>query len=123
MDQDSLESFTSLCFKSADVKCFSKGTVNIIRVLVYWHSYVHHGGFNLVHITYQISVAVFGILVGPAVMFVMLQAGLNEVSECEPKDSFFWICCVCCKKIIAKFPAGMLSTLLLQQNPATIIHT
>ena len=75
--------------------------MNIIRVLIYWHSYVHHGGFNLVHITYQvrkttnnnktvnqikkqninyqISVAVFGILVGPAVMFVMLQAGLTEV--------------------------------------------
>ena len=80
--------------------------MNIIRVLIYWHSYVHHGGFNLVHITYQVhihiiykvtityhitykvshihityqvSVAVFGILVGPAVMFVMLQAGLSEV--------------------------------------------
>ena len=83
--------------------------MNIIRVLVYWHSYVHHGGFNLVHITYQvitwftslnhlvhwitwftspnhlvhitfqISTAVFGILIGPAVMFVMLQAGLSEV--------------------------------------------
>ena len=55
--------------------------MNIIRVLIYWHSYVHHGGFNLVHITYQISVAVFGILVGPAVMFVMLQAGLSEVCD------------------------------------------
>ena len=71
---------------------FSKGTVNIIRVLVYWHSYVHHGGFNLVHITYQISVAVFGILVGPAVMFVMLQAGLNEVCA-KQTIVFFWICC------------------------------
>ena len=29
--------------------------MNIIRVLVYWHSYVHHGGFNLVHITYQVT--------------------------------------------------------------------
>ena len=75
--------------------------MNIIRVLIYWHSYVHHGGFNLVHITYQvknnnnknslqsyqISVAVFGILVGPAVMFVMLQAGLTEVPLWSMSDT------------------------------------
>ena len=29
------------------------GTVNILRVLFYWHSYVRHGGFNLIHILYQ----------------------------------------------------------------------
>ena len=32
------------------------GTVNTIRVLIYWHSYVRHGGFNIIHIVYQVLV-------------------------------------------------------------------
>ena len=56
------------------------GTVNLLRVLFYWHSYVRHGGFNLVHILYQASVAFFGILIGPAVMFTMLAFGLAAIT-------------------------------------------
>ena len=82
--------------------------MNIIRVLIYWHSYVHHGGFNLVHITYQISVAVFGILVGPAVMFVMLQAGLSEV---------------CAKGIIASYGYVVLLLYKVHSNRYTLRQT
>ena len=59
------------------------GTVNILRVLFYWHSYVRHGGFNLIHILYQSSVAFFGILVGPAVMYTMLVFGLSSFTGLE----------------------------------------
>ena len=54
------------------------GTVNLFWVLFNCHSYVRHGGFNLIHILYQVSLAFFGILVGPAVMFTMLLFGLSS---------------------------------------------
>ena len=60
------------------------GTVNILRVLYYWHSYVRHGGFNLIHIIYQASVAFLGILIGPAVMFTMLLFGISAISDIPP---------------------------------------
>lgn len=60
------------------------GTVNVLRVLFYCHSYVHHGGFNLIHILYQVSVVFFGLLIGPAVMYTMLLFGLSEVTGLQP---------------------------------------
>ena len=56
------------------------GTVNLLRVLFYWHLYVRNVGFNLLHILYQAIVAFFGILIGPAVMFTMLVFGLTSVT-------------------------------------------
>ena len=56
------------------------GTINLLRVLYYWYSYVRHGGFNLIHILYQAYMAFFGILIGPAVMFTILVLGLAIVT-------------------------------------------
>ena len=56
------------------------GTVNLLRVLFYWHLYVRNGRFNLLYILYQAIVAFFGILIGPAVMFTMLVFGLTSVT-------------------------------------------
>ena len=60
------------------------GTVNLLRVLYYCRDYLRHNGFNLVHILYQLNVAFFAIMIGPAVMFTMLLYGLSTITGLEP---------------------------------------